>query len=83
MATTEPKVVEPHEGGCLDHVQTAIFALQLASELTTDEQKIAAVREEIERLQTLLAQHVRRRDAAIGTGPRLRHVDRPEAKPKA
>jgi hypothetical protein len=83
MATTEPKVIEPHEGGCLDHIRTAIFALQLASELTRDEAKIKECREVIEQLQTLLAQHARRRDAAIGTGPRLRHVDRPEVEPKA
>jgi hypothetical protein len=79
MATTEPKVIEPHEGGCLDHIRTAIFALQLASELTRDEAKIKECREVIEQLQTLLAQHARRRDAAIGTGPRLPHVDVPRS----
>jgi hypothetical protein len=66
-----------HPTGWLDHIRTAIFALQLASELTRDEEKIAAVREEITRLQTLLAEHARRRDAEIST--RLRHVDRDPA----
>ena len=42
MATTEPKVIRPRSEGWLDHIRTAIFALQLASELTRDEAKIKA-----------------------------------------
>ena len=78
MATTEPKVIRPRSEGWLDHIRTAIFALQLASELTRDEAKIKAeTREVIEELQTLLAEYVRRRDAAIGTESVV------EAKPQA
>jgi uncharacterized small protein (DUF1192 family) len=74
--TTGPKLITHHDRGWIDHLRTAIFALQLASELTADEDKIAAVREEIERLQTLLAERARRRDRAIG-------MTTVEAKPKA
>jgi hypothetical protein len=72
--TSRPKLIEPHPSGWLDHVRTAIFALQLASELTSDENEIAHCREVIGQLQNGLAAHARRRDAAITT--RLQHVDR-------
>jgi hypothetical protein len=82
--TTRPKVIEPHEGGWLDHIRTSIFALQLASELTRDEDKIREARAVIEELQQLLAKHARRRDAALfAMEPQLRHVDREAAKPEA
>ena len=80
--TTGPTVIEPHDGGWLDHVRTSIFALQWASELTRDEKKIREVRE-VTQLQTLLAEHARRSDSALGVTPELRHVDRIAAKPGA
>jgi hypothetical protein len=56
----------------------------LASELTRDETKIREVREVITQLQTLLAEHARRRDSAFGTmTPELQHVVRMAAKPEA
>jgi hypothetical protein len=75
--TSRPKVIEPHSSGWLDHIRTAIFALQLASELTSDEAEIEHIREVIGRLQEGLAAHARRRDGAIAS-TRLRHVDRPD-----
>jgi hypothetical protein len=56
--TTEPKLITDHDCGWIDHVRTAIFALQLASELSADEAKIKAVREVTERLQTFYAEYV-------------------------
>jgi hypothetical protein len=81
--TSRPKLIEPHDGGWLDHVRTSIFALQLASELTRDEHKIAEVREVIRQLQTLLAVHAIRRERAIFTEPELPHVDEVETKARA
>jgi hypothetical protein len=56
--TTEPKRITPHDRGWIDHIRTAILALQLASELTRDEAKIKDCREVIERLQTIYAEYV-------------------------
>jgi hypothetical protein len=67
MATSEPKIISPHSGGWLDHIRTAIFALQLASELTRDEDEIAMCQQEIRRLQEGLAAHAHRRDGALFT----------------
>jgi hypothetical protein len=67
-APTRPKVIRPHSGGWLDHIRTAILALQLASELTDDEAEIAEIRQVITRLQKGLAAHARRRDAALFAG---------------
>jgi hypothetical protein len=63
--TSRPKLIEPHSSGWLDHIRTAIFALQLASELTSDEEEIAHCREVVKQLQEGLAAHARRRDGAL------------------
>jgi hypothetical protein len=49
--TPRPRVIDPHSSGWLDHIRTAIFALQLASELTRDEAEIAHIHEVIKQLQ--------------------------------
>src|SRR5262249_52631110 len=74
MATepkTGPTKITVQDRGWLDHIRTSIFALQLASELTRDEDTIAEVREVIRQLQTLLAVHAVRRDRATFTEPEL------------
>jgi hypothetical protein len=81
--TTGPKLIRPNESGWLDHIRTAIFALQLASELTRDEAEIAQIREVIGQLQQGLAAHARRRGGGIFMEPRLPHTDRVKAKPEA
>jgi hypothetical protein len=80
---TDPKVIRPHPDGWLDHVRTAIFALQLASELTSDEAEIEHLHEVIKKLQKGLAAHARRRDVSPFAEPELPHVDRLKAKPEA
>jgi len=74
--TTGPKLITHTDDGWLDHVRTAIFALQLASELTRDEEKLRVCREVITDLQAGLAEHAKRRNAGIFTEPQLPHVDR-------
>jgi hypothetical protein len=58
---TEAKVIQTHSSGWLDHVRMAIFALQLASELTQDEEDLAHTRGVIKELQEGLVAHARRR----------------------
>jgi hypothetical protein len=77
-STSRPKVNRTVCGGWLDHIRTAIFALQLASELTNDEAEIEHIQRVISQLQKRLAEHARRRDAALFATTELQHVARPE-----
>jgi hypothetical protein len=74
---TEPKVIRPHPGGYLDHLRTAVLALQLAAELSHDEQELARIHEVITALQQRLAAEGNARERELAAeGPALRRVDR-------
>jgi len=64
------------EGSDLDHIRTAIMALQAYAEGTHDDQELAAVHKCIVALQNILAGHAKNRDAAMGVTPALKHVRR-------
>jgi len=64
------------DGSDLDHIRTAILALQLYAEGNHDDQELATVHSCITNLQKLLAGHAKNRDAALGTTPALKHVRR-------
>jgi hypothetical protein len=64
------------EGSDLDHVRTAIMALQAYAENNHDDQELAKVHKCIVALQSILADHAKNKDAAMGVTPTLRHVRR-------
>ena len=64
------------EGSDLDHVRTAIMALQAYAEGIHDDQELAKVHRCIVALQSILADHAKNRDAAMGVTPALKHVRR-------
>lgn len=64
------------DGSDLDHIRTAILALQLYAEGETDDQELAIVHQCILNLQKILASDAKNRDAAMGTTPALKHVRR-------
>jgi len=64
------------DGSDLDHIRTAILALQIFAEGNHDDQELAAVHKCITALQNILAGHAKNRDAALGTTPALKHVRR-------
>lgn len=64
------------EGSDLDHIRTAIMALQAYAEGNHDDQELAAVHKCIVALQNILAGHAKNRDAAMGVTPALQHVRR-------
>jgi hypothetical protein len=64
------------EGSDLDHIRTAIMALQAYAEGSHDDQELAAVHKCITALQNILAGHSKNRDAAMGVTPALKHVRR-------
>ena len=63
-------------GEDLDHIRTAIQALQLYAEGNHDDQELAAVHKCIVALQNILANHAKNRDAALGTTSAMKHVRR-------
>jgi hypothetical protein len=63
-------------GGSIDHVRTAILALQAYAEGLHDDQELAVVHACITKLQGILASHAKDREAAMGVTPALRHVRR-------
>jgi hypothetical protein len=69
-------ITSDHAGSDVDHVRTAILALQLYAEGNHDDQELAAIHKCIVALQNILASHAKDRDAALGTTPALRHVRR-------
>jgi hypothetical protein len=64
------------EGSDLDHVRTAIMALQAYAENNHDDQELEKVHKCIVALQSILADHAKNKDAAMGVTPTLRHVRR-------
>lgn len=64
------------EGGDLDHIRTAIMALQAYAENNHDDRELAKVHRCIVALQSILADHSKNRDAAMGVTPALKHVRR-------
>ena len=64
------------DGSDLDHIRTAILALQIYAEGSHDDQELATVHQCITNLQKILAGHASNRDAALGVTPTLKHVRR-------
>jgi hypothetical protein len=69
-------VTSRDDGSDLDHVRTAIMALQIYAEGQHDDQELATVHKCITQLQSILAGHAKNRDTAIGITPALQHVRR-------
>jgi hypothetical protein len=69
-------ITSRHDGTDLDHIRTAILALQLYAEQETDDQELATVHKCITQLQQILASDAKNRDAALGVTPALKHVRR-------
>jgi len=69
-------ITSQHDGSDLDHIRTAILALQMYAEGQHDDQELAAVHKCIVALQGILADHAKNRDAAFGVTPALKHVRR-------
>jgi hypothetical protein len=64
------------EGSDLDHLRTSILAAQAYAESIHDDQELAKVHRCIAQLQTILADHARNKDAALGTTPAMKHIRR-------
>jgi hypothetical protein len=64
------------EGSDLDHIRTAILALQAYAEGIHDDVELAAVHKCITALQNILAGHSKNKDAAMGTTPAMKHIRR-------
>jgi hypothetical protein len=60
----------------VDHIRTAILALQAYAAGSHDDVELAKVHKCIVALQSILADHAKDREAALGTTPALRHVRR-------
>jgi len=69
-------ITSQHDGSDLDHIRTAILALQIYAEGETDDQELAIVHSCILNLQKILASDAKNRDAAMGVTPALKHVRR-------
>jgi hypothetical protein len=69
-------VTSPHSGDRLDLIRTAILALQHYAEVEDDDIELAAVHKCIVALQSLLANHAKNQQAAMGTTPAMRHIRR-------
>jgi hypothetical protein len=67
-------------GEDLDQIRTAIQALQLYAEGTHDDQELAKVHKCIVALQSILADHSKNREAALGMTPAMRHIRRTSAR---
>lgn len=75
--TSTRAITSDHVGASsLDHIRTAIMALQVYAEGEDDDQDLALVHKVITQLQQLLASHAKDRDAALGTAAAHRHVRR-------
>jgi hypothetical protein len=73
---TGASITSRDSGDDLDHIRTAIHALQIYAEGTHDDQELAAVHKCIVALQNILAGHAKDREAALGMTPAMRHVRR-------
>src|SRR5262249_27936032 len=83
MATNVPPgapntagITSRDDGSDLDHIRTAILALQIFAEGNHDDQELAAVHKCIVALQGVLADHAKNRDPAVGVTPAVKHVRR-------
>jgi hypothetical protein len=72
-------ITSDHAGSDVDHVRTAILALQMYAEGLHDDQELAVVHQCIVSLQKILASHAKDREAALGVTPAMRHVRRASA----
>jgi hypothetical protein len=63
-------------GDELDHLRSPIMALQIYAEVNHDDQELAKVHKCITALQSILADHAKNADAALGISPALKHVRR-------
>jgi hypothetical protein len=59
-----------------DHLRTALLALQAYAESLHDDVELVAIHKCIVQIQSILADHAKDREAALGTTPALRHVRR-------
>jgi hypothetical protein len=73
---TDASITSRDEGSDLDHIRTAILALQVYAEGSHDDQELAKVHKCVVALQSILAEHSKNRDASLGITPTLRHVRR-------
>lgn len=69
-------VTSRDSGEDLDHLRTAVQALQLYAEGNHDDVELAKVHKCIVALQSILADHASNKDAAMGITPALKHVRR-------
>jgi hypothetical protein len=69
-------VTSRDEGSDLDHIRTAIQALQLYAEGMHDDVELAKSHKCIVALQPILADDASNKDAAMGVTPALKHVRR-------
>ena len=67
---TAGAITSHDEGSDLDHIRTAIHALQLYAEENHDDVELAKVHKCIVGLQSIPADHSKNRDATMGTTPR-------------
>jgi hypothetical protein len=74
--STTASLTSRDDGSDLDHVRTAIQALQLYAEGNHDDVELAKVHKCIVALQSILADHASNKDAAMGVTPALKHVRR-------
>lgn len=73
---TTDSITSRDTGEDLDEIRTAIQALQLHAEGNHDDVELAKVHKCIVALQSILADHAKNRDAAMGTTPAMKHVRR-------
>jgi hypothetical protein len=73
---TTDSVTSRDTGDDLDQIRTAIQALQLYAEGNHDDVELAKVHKAIVMLQSILADHSKNRDAALGTTPAMKHIRR-------
>jgi hypothetical protein len=69
-------ITSDHRGDPNDHIRTALMALQVWLEGNQDDQDAAKVTKCVVALQSVLADHAKQRDAAMGVTPALQHVRR-------
>jgi hypothetical protein len=79
VAPPTASITSDHSGASVDHVRTAILALQAYAEGLHDDQELATVHQCIVSLQKILASHAKDREAALGVTPAMRHVRRASA----
>jgi hypothetical protein len=69
-------VTSRETGSHLDLIRHAIQACRLYAERAHDDQELAAVHKCVVALQSIVADHAKNRDQAIGITPTMKHVPR-------